>query len=87
MKHRNLKNAVIPIWVLLSISGVRAAGTDSDGQGTNEQSIELRKVPAGQEFSGFLKDYSNLKPNPTLDRKALTFAKTDARKTFTNTSP
>src|SRR5436305_3871288 len=80
MKHRNLKNAVIPIWVLLSISGVRAAGTDSDGQGTNEQSIELRKVSAGQEFSGFLEDYSNLKPNPTLDRKALTFAKSDTRK-------
>src|SRR4051794_13969115 len=80
MKDRSLRNAVIPFCVLLSISGVRAAGSESDGQKTNEQSIELRKVPAGQEFSGFLKDYSNLKPNPTLDRKALTFVKTDARK-------
>ncbi|MFL6449454.1 MAG: DUF3313 domain-containing protein [Bryobacteraceae bacterium] len=80
MRDINLINVVIPFCVLLSISGVRAAGTESNGQGTNEQSIELRKVPAGQEFSGFLKDYSNLKPNPTLDRKALTFAKTDARK-------
>src|SRR3954471_15426882 len=80
MRNINLINVVIPFCVLLSISGVRAAGTESDGQGTNEQSVELRKVPAGQEFSGFLKDYSNLKPNPTLDRKALTFAKTDSRK-------
>src|SRR4051812_24727492 len=80
MKPRNLRNAVIPFCVLFSISGMRAADTESDGQGTNEQSIELRKMPAGQEFSGFLKNYSNLKPNATFDRKALTFAKTDVRK-------
>jgi hypothetical protein len=37
-------------------------------------------MPAGKEFSGFLKDYSNLKPNPNLDGNALTFARTDPQK-------
>ena len=47
---------------------------------TTEQQIELRKMPAGKEFSGFLKDYSNLKPNPNLDGNALTFVNTDQQK-------
>jgi hypothetical protein len=37
-------------------------------------------MPAGKEFSGFLKDYSNLKPNPNLDGSALTFARADEQK-------
>jgi len=49
------------------------------GQAENE-SIVLRKMPAGKEFSGFLKDYSQLKPNPNLDGSALTFVNTDAQK-------
>jgi hypothetical protein len=47
---------------------------------TGEQQIELRKMPAGKEFSGFLKDYSNLKPNPNLDGTALTFVNADQQK-------
>lgn len=45
-----------------------------------DQSITLRKMPAGKEFSGFLKDYSNLKPNPNLDGNARTFARADEQK-------
>jgi hypothetical protein len=45
-----------------------------------EPPIELKKMPAGKEFSGFLKDYSNLKPNPNLDGTALTFVGNDAQK-------
>jgi len=37
-------------------------------------------MPAGKEFSGFLKDYSNLKPNPNLDGNALTFVNADEQK-------
>jgi hypothetical protein len=37
-------------------------------------------MPAGKEFSGFLKDYSNLKPNPNLDLNALTFVRADEQK-------
>jgi Protein of unknown function (DUF3313) len=47
---------------------------------TAEAPIELKKMPAGKEFSGFLKDYSNLKPNPNLDGTALTFVSNDAQK-------
>src|SRR4051812_20011307 len=45
-----------------------------------EPQIELRKMPAGKEFSGFLKDYSNLKPNPKVGDNALTFVNTDQQK-------
>jgi uncharacterized protein DUF3313 len=47
---------------------------------TAEQQIELRKMPAGKEFSGFLKDYSNLKPNPNVDGNALTFVNANQQK-------
>jgi Protein of unknown function (DUF3313) len=47
---------------------------------TAEPPVELKKMPAGKEFSGFLKDYSNLKPNPNLDGMAQTFVSTDAQK-------
>ena len=39
----------------------------------------LNKIPAGQEFSGFLKDYSALKPSPNFE-DALTYVSTDALK-------
>jgi Protein of unknown function (DUF3313) len=42
--------------------------------------VVLRKMPAGKEFSGFLKDYSNLKPNPSLGENALTFSNPDEHK-------
>jgi hypothetical protein len=45
-----------------------------------EQPVALRKMRAGKEFSGFLKDYSRLNPNPNLDGNALTFASTDEQK-------
>lgn len=40
----------------------------------------VKKIAAGQEFSGFLKDYGTLKPNPNLDADALTFVSADAQK-------
>lgn len=39
----------------------------------------VKKIPANQEFAGFLKDYASLKPNPNLDGNALTYAATDAK--------
>src|SRR5262245_6884428 len=44
-----------------------------------ETKTGVKKIPAGQEFSGFLKDYSALKPNPKVDG-ALTYASPDAQK-------
>src|SRR3954447_20701828 len=89
MKHKRLRRAAIPCCLLLIVGACKPNGGDkgaanvgaaSGVQSTNEQSIELRKMPAGKEFSGFLKDYSNLKPNPALDSNAITFARADARK-------
>lgn len=37
----------------------------------------LHKIPAGQEFSGFLKNYEVLKPNEVLGGNALTYAARD----------
>jgi hypothetical protein len=37
-------------------------------------------MPADKEYSGFLSDYSNLKPNPEFDGSARTFARADAQK-------
>jgi len=38
----------------------------------------LKRMPEGQQYSGFLKDYASLKPNPQLEGDALTFVNTDA---------
>jgi Protein of unknown function (DUF3313) len=40
----------------------------------------VKKIAAGQEFSGFLKEYSALKPNPNLEGSALTYVNADERK-------
>jgi Protein of unknown function (DUF3313) len=40
----------------------------------------VKKIPAGQEFSGFLKNYEQLMPNQKLGGNALTYAATDATK-------
>jgi hypothetical protein len=39
----------------------------------------VKQIPAGQEFSGFLKDYASLKPNPNLEGEALTYAAADVQ--------
>jgi hypothetical protein len=40
----------------------------------------VKKIPAGAQFSGFLKDYSQLKPNNALDGDMLTYVSADAKK-------
>jgi hypothetical protein len=44
------------------------------------QSAAVKKVPRGQQNSGFLKDYSQLKPNPALEGESLTYVNTDEQK-------
>ena len=46
---------------------------------TPSEPPSVKKIPAGQEFSGFLKNYEQLKPNENLGGNALTYAGTDAR--------
>src|SRR5690242_189795 len=75
----------VVLSLVLSASCTRQTQTENQSSPpksdhTGEQQIELRKLPAGKEFSGFLKDYSNLKPNPNLDGNALTFVNPDQQK-------
>jgi hypothetical protein len=42
----------------------------------------VKKVEAGKEHSGFMKDYSQLKPNAELGGEALTFVQADAMKSL-----
>jgi hypothetical protein len=58
---------------------VVAAGCSQATQPTATKPA-VKKIPAGQEFSGFLGNYSALKPNPKLEGDALTYVSTDAQK-------
>jgi len=40
----------------------------------------FKRISADQQFSGFLKEYSELKPNARMDSDALTYINTDAQK-------
>jgi len=40
----------------------------------------VKKIPAGSEYSGFLKDYSNLKPNPNPDGISMVYVRDEAQK-------
>ncbi|HZS54465.1 MAG TPA: DUF3313 domain-containing protein [Bryobacteraceae bacterium] len=57
------------------VASSRTTTNDTDGQ-----QIVIKKMPAGKEFSGFLKDYSKLKPNPNVGENALTFVRADEQK-------
>jgi hypothetical protein len=39
----------------------------------------VKKIPAGSQFSGFLKDYSALKHNPNMEGEMLTYVSADAK--------
>src|SRR3954447_7333851 len=44
----------------------------------------VKKIKAGQEYAGFLKDYSKLAPNPNLDGNVKTFSQPDAQNNLRN---
>ena len=44
----------------------------------------VKKMQAGQQYAGFLKDYSKLAPNPGIDGDVKTYAQTDAQKNLRN---
>ena len=72
--------------VLRTVAGCLAlvfmAMTLGCSQATKPTAVEpaVKRIAAGQQFSGFLKDYSALKPNPNLEGDALTYVSTDAQK-------
>jgi Protein of unknown function (DUF3313) len=79
----------ITLLFIFSVSCARQSPTENTATSSQPQpsagqaengSIVLRKMPAGKEFAGFLKDYSQLKPNPNLDGNAMTFVNADEKK-------
>jgi len=58
------------------------AVTTGCSQATKPAAVKpaVKRIAAGQQFSGFLKDYSALKPNPNLEGDVLTYVSTDAQK-------
>src|SRR5215218_10053028 len=44
----------------------------------------VKKMKAGQEYAGFLKDYSRLAPNPALDGDVKTFSQPNAHNNLRN---
>ena len=75
---KRLRTVPRSLAVLLSVAMV--TGCSQAPKPAAETKPTTRKIPAGQEFSGFMKDYGALKPNPKLEGNALTYASTDAQK-------
>src|SRR4051812_704613 len=44
----------------------------------------VKRMKAGQEYAGFLKDYSKLAPNPDLDGSVKTFSQANAQNSLRN---
>lgn len=62
---------------ILSAAAAFLVGTGCSQAPTQEAAI--RKMPAGQQYSGFLSNYSNLKPNPNFEN-AVTYVSQDPNK-------
>src|SRR4051812_25296168 len=74
----------VALWLVAGASCAHQSQTRNGEMASNAASaseeVALKKIPAGKEFSGFLKDYSPLKPNPNLDGNAFTFVRSDEGK-------
>jgi hypothetical protein len=65
-------------WLSL-VALITLAGGCSAAETAQDATPGVKKIAAGQEFAGFLKDYASLKPNPNIEGDALTFAAGDAK--------
>ena len=73
---KKVKLNLISIWAgtAAALLLVTAAGC------SKEQKPVVKKIAAGSQYSGFLKDYAKLKPVQGMDEKAVGYASTDAQK-------
>jgi hypothetical protein len=70
---RNLSLCLAAALLVLNIG----CGQESPSAGA---AAAIKKMPAGKNVSGFLKDYSKLKSNPNLEGNALVYVNADAEK-------
>jgi hypothetical protein len=80
MEEEMLKNDdVVRGTVACCLAVLLVAVTTGCSQSAPPPKTTFNRIPAGQEFSGFLKDYSALQPNPNVE-SALTYVSSDAQK-------
>jgi hypothetical protein len=74
----------LPAWcAIVAIFGLAAlAACSQEPKPAVESKSALKKVEPGKEFSGFLQDYSTLKPNEKLGGDALTYVNADKMKSL-----
>ena len=75
VKRSRYRWKTLPAWLCVMFTVAITVGCSPAA----ETKPGVKKIPAGQQFSGFLKDYAALKPNPNLDGEALTYAAADAK--------
>jgi hypothetical protein len=67
---------------LFLTAALAGCSTESKPTAAEESKSALKKLPQGAEFSGFLKDYSQLKPNANLGDGAITYVNPDKMKSL-----
>jgi hypothetical protein len=74
----------LPAWcAIVVIFGLATlAACSQEPKPAVESKPSLKKLSPGKEFSGFLQDYSKLKPNAKLDGDALTYVNPDKMKSL-----
>jgi hypothetical protein len=82
--HRDSRMSVASRCSLMSLTFmgtmlVIAAFGCSPADAPGDSEPVVKSIPADQQFSGFLRHYTWLKPNPHLEGDALTFAAVDAK--------
>jgi hypothetical protein len=81
MEEEMLKRlGTIGRWLTVMLPLALFMGCSRAPKPAEEKKLTARKIPAGQQFSGFMKDYEALKPNPKIEGNPLTYASADAQK-------
>jgi Protein of unknown function (DUF3313) len=80
LKKSDVFLKTIPSCLAAALLLALTMGCSQAPKPTESTKPAVKKIPAGQEFSGFLKEYSALKPNPNLEGNALTYVSADAQK-------
>ena len=69
--------------IVLSVNGCSRRVSSSEQARSRVETldgVQVHQIPAGKEFAGFLKDYSRLQRNTTVEGNALSYARADAMK-------
>ena len=77
--YRQFRSAKFGAFCLVAVVFMLSNGCSS---APKPATSDIKKLPSGQQFSGFLKDYSILKANPAVGGETLTFVHLDKMKSL-----